>query len=54
MLAMAFLLGSWWYLHQWVFIEVEKKKKAVNWGAFGLPLEVRTQVECPLFVALSQ
>lgn len=31
---MAFLSGYWWYLQQWVFIEMEKKKQSV-----GVPLD---------------
>lgn len=48
LLAMAFLLGYWWYLQQLVFVENE----GVHWGAFGQLLQVRTRVECPLLVPL--
>lgn len=54
LLAVAFLSGYRRDLQQRVLTEMEKEKKAVNWGAFGQLLEVRTRVECLLLVALSQ
>lgn len=52
LLAMVSLSGFWWYLQQLVVIEMEKEKTVISWGAFGQLLEVRTQVGCPLLVAL--